>query len=433
MNTFTEPNITPLRGLRYNSELAGPMENLLAPPYDVIKPDMQEKLYEKSDYNIVRLILGKKADDDDENNNRYSRAAASLTDWMEKSILVREKKAAIYVYSQSFTTLGEEKTRVGFIARKRLEEFGGSVHPHEKTMSGPKTDRLNLTRACKCNFSQIFGIYTDKEKISDNLLTEITKNPPDVEATTEDSILHRLWVVTDAQWIKSLAEVMQNKTILIADGHHRYETALNYLRENSGGVGTPEDLKYVMMFFTNTESEGLTVLPTHRVIHNVKGFDVKSFFEKLNRDFDIEKLPSPNGSRNDSAEQTMISRMKNADGQVLGLYSGNGNYSLLTYKPKAETSVLEKLDVGVLHGRLLEPMLGIGAKELAAQSNVTYTIDVAEGAARVDSGSSQLAFFLNSTPVEQMRDVAEAGLTMPQKSTYFYPKLISGMVINPLF
>jgi uncharacterized protein (DUF1015 family) len=433
MNTITEPNIMPFNGLRYNSEAAGRLEDLLAPPYDVIKPDMQENLYKKSDFNIVRLILGKKTEHDNEKENRYSRAAASLTDWMEKSILVREENPAIYVYSQTFTVLGEKKTRVGFIARKRLEEFGGSVHPHEKTMSGPKTDRLNLTRACKCNFSQIFGIYTDKEKITDNLLNKITKNPPDIEATTEDSILHRLWVVTDWQWIKNLSDTMQNKNILIADGHHRYETALNYLRENSGGIGIPEDLKYVMMFFTNTESEGLTVLPTHRVIHDVQGLDMETFFENLKNDFNIEKLPSPNGNRNDTAEKTMVARMKSADGQVLGLYSGNGNYSLLTYKPKTETSVLEKLDVGVLHGRLLEPMLGIGPKELAAQSNVTYTIDVAEGAARVDSGSSQLAFFLNSTPVEQMRSVAEAGITMPQKSTYFYPKLISGMVINPLF
>jgi len=433
MNTSAKPNITPLNGLRYNTAVAGRLENLLAPPYDVIKPDMQKELYKKSDYNIVRLTLGKIMPDDNEKDNRYRRAAASLTDWIEKSVLVREEKPAIYVYAQTFGILGEKKTRVGFIARKRLEEFGGSVYPHEKTLSGPITDRLNLTRACKCNFSQIFGLYSEKEKVTDSLLSEITKNPPDMEAATEDSILHRLWTVTDGQWIKSLSDIMQNKNILIADGHHRYETALNYLRENSGGMGTPEDLKYVMMFFTNTESEGLTVLPTHRVIHNVRGLDMESFFKNMKNDFDIEELPSANGHRNESVEQAIVSRMKNADGHVFGLYSGNGNYSLLTYKPKKEDGILDKLDVGVLHGRLLEPMLGIGAKELAAQSNVSYTIDVAEAATRVDSGSSQLAFFLNSTPVEQMRDVAEAGLTMPQKSTYFYPKLISGLVINPLF
>ncbi|MFQ5431608.1 MAG: DUF1015 domain-containing protein [Nitrospinota bacterium] len=432
MSTFTEPNITPLRGLRYDAA-AGPLENLLAPPYDVIKPDMQENLYKKSEYNIVRLILGKKLPDDNEQENRYSRAAATLNEWIANSILVREGKPAIYVYAQTFDVFGEKKTRVGFIARKRLEEFGGSVHPHEKTLSGPKTDRLNLTRACKCNFSQIFGIYTEKEKVTERLLSEITKNPPDMEAVTEDSILHRIWAVTDEEWIKSLSDIMQNKNILIADGHHRYETALNYLRENSSGTKTPEDLKYVMMYFTNTESEGLTVFPTHRVIHNVRGLNLESFFKNMKNDFDIEKLPSANGQRNESTEQAIVSRMKNANGHVFGLYSGNGNYSLLTYKPKKEVSVLDKLDVGVLHGRLLEPILGIGAKELAAQSNVSYTIDVAEAAARVDSGSSQLAFFLNSTPVEQMRDVAEAGLTMPQKSTYFYPKLISGLVINPLF
>lgn len=433
MSKFTEPNITPLRGLRYDTAVAGSLESLLAPPYDVIKPDMQEELYKKSDYNIVRLILGKKTDNDNDADNRYSRAASYLADWIDKSVLVREEKPAIYVYAQTFDVLGEKTTRVGFIARKRLEEFGGSVHPHEKTLSGPKTDRLNLTRACKCNFSQIFGIYTDKKKITDNLLSEITKKTPDMEATTDDATLHRLWIVTDEQWIKNLADTMQNKNILIADGHHRYETALNYLNENSGEGGSPEDLKYVMMFFTNTESEGLTVLPTHRIIHNVPDLDLGTFFENLNKNFDVEEVPSPNGSRNDSAEKAMLSRMKNASGSVLGLYSGNGRYSLLTYKTKTQSSVLEKLDVGLLHGRLLEPMLGIGAKELAAQSNVSYTINVAEAAARVDSGNSQLAFFLNSTPVEQMRDVAEAGLTMPQKSTYFYPKLISGMVINPLY
>ena len=286
MSKFTEPNITPLRGLRYDTAVAGSLESLLAPPYDVIKPGMQEELYKKSDYNIVRLILGKKTDNDNDADNRYSRAASYLADWIDKSVLVREEKPAIYVYAQTFDVLGEKTTRVGFIARKRLEEFGGSVHPHEKTLSGPKTDRLNLTRACKCNFSQIFGIYTDKKKITDNLLSEITKKTPDMEATTDDATLHRLWIVTDEQWIKNLADTMQNKNILIADGHHRYETALNYLNENSGEGGSPEDLKYVMMFFTNTESEGLTVLPTHRIIHNVPDLDLGTFFENLNKIFD---------------------------------------------------------------------------------------------------------------------------------------------------
>ena len=426
--------ITPFRGLRYDTEVAGNLADLLAPPYDVISPEMQDELYRKSEFNIVRLIRGKVQSDDTEQNNRYTRAAKTITEWIEKGVLKRDKSPAIYVYAQTYTALGEEKTRVGFIARKKLEEFGGSVLPHEKTLTGPKTDRLNLTRACKCNFSQIFGLYTDKERKTDELLNSIVMEAPDMDATTDDNLRHRLWAVTDPQWIEQLVNSMQNKNIMIADGHHRYETALNYLKENSTGGRVPtEDMKYVMMYFTNTESEGLTILPTHRIVKNLKDFDLDRFIADAGKKFSIQEITSPNGNRNDTAENRMTALMSETSAPVIGLYSGKGRYAVLTYKSNTQNGPLEKLDVGILHSKLLEPLLGIGPKELAAQSHVTYSTDVATASGKVDSGNSQLAFFLKSTPIEQMRDVAEAGLKMPQKSTYFYPKLISGMVINPVY
>ncbi|MDH5542018.1 MAG: DUF1015 domain-containing protein [Nitrospinota bacterium] len=426
-------SIKPFRGLRYNFDMAGKPETLLAPPYDVISPAQQDELYKLNEYNIVRLILGKEFDTDTPNNNRYTRSAADLESWLKKEILKRDETEAIYVYAQSYEVEGTKKTRIGFVARKILEDFGGSIVPHEKTLAGPKADRLNLTRACRCNFSQIFGLYTDKEKKSDALLSEISSTAPDITTTTNDGLTHSLWGVTDTNWISRLASIVSGKSILIADGHHRYETALNYYKEMVAKGEATEDVKYVMMYFTNTESEGLTILPTHRLIFNLKNFNLDDFLKKLESEFSIEKISSQNGNRNDDAETGLSEKMALSPHGVFGLYSGNGNYHFLKYKGKASSDPLDELDVGILHNKILEAHLGIGQKELAAQSNVKYSQEIQKTAEKVDSEGFQLAFFLNPTPVEHMQKVTSAGLKMPQKSTYFYPKLVSGLVINPLY
>lgn len=429
-----EPQITPFKGYRYNAAIAGDMASLLAPPYDVISPNDQDELYKKSDYNIVRLILGKTSPEDTQDDNRYTRASATLAEWLKKGALKQDEQPAIYVYSQTYTVAGHIKTRTGFIARRKLEDFGGSVLAHEKTFSGPKADRLNLARACKFNFSQIFGLYTDAQKVTDALLARAAKGPPIIDVELEQGQRHALWPVTDPEWIKSLVDAMNDRTIFIADGHHRYETALNFMKENTDEKGEcPQDMKYVMMYFTNTESEGLTILPTHRALQNISGFDMDEFLKKISAEFEVEPIASQNGNRNDDAEKLMAEKMKEAGCIAFGVYAGGGNYTLLKYKQAPEGNPLERLDVGILHKRLFEKMLELGEKEQSDQSHIAYVKDAADAARRVDEGKSQLAFFLNPTPVELLREVASAGLKMPQKSTYFYPKLITGLVINPLF
>lgn len=430
----TEKQITPFLGLRYNPVVAGAHEDLLAPPYDVIYPDMQDALYKKSVHNVVRLILGKTSDTDTETDNRYTRAAVDLDRWLKDGVLTRDGKPAIYVYSQTYDTPDGQKIRTGFIARKKLEDFGGSVVPHENTFAGPKADRLNLTRACKCNFSPIFGLYTDAALTVEGIQNEVMRSKPDIEAKMEDGQTHRLWIVTDKAKIDSITDAMQNRKILIADGHHRYETALNYLKENSTGGKTPtEEMKYCLMYFTNTESEGLSVFATHRVINHLDNFDVKSFWGKISAEFDIEKLASGTGKSDGATEKKMEGLMKTSQSTVFGLYCGCGEYSLLRLKKTPSGGPLERLDVAILHDKILAGILGVQPQSDMANQQIYYGQDIAKCAGRVDDGTSKLAFFLNPTPIKQMSEVSLAGLKMPQKSTYFYPKLITGLVINPLF
>lgn len=426
-------NIKPFRGLRYSSKAGEDIVSLLAPPYDVISTDLQNELLKKNSYNIVRLILGKKYDSDSDKNNRYTRASWLLKRWMSTRILQRDEKEAFYVYSQSYTTEGQTKTRVGFIARKKLEEYGSSVVPHEDTLSDPKTDRLNLIRACECNFSQIFGLYTDKEKTIDAILNEIIKNAPDTDATTDDGVQHRLWVVSGSDYIKKLTEAMEGKSILIADGHHRYESALQYYKEASEKGEAPEDVKYVMMYLTNSESEGFTILPTHRLVYNLQDLNPNKFLKKVSRYFEVEDIPSSDSHRNDEAEKVIQQKLSMAKAPSFGLYSGEGKYHFLKYTASVKGGPLEKLDVVILQNKILTGPLGIKSSELASETNVNYSQNINETAEKVDSGDFQLAFFLNATPVEHMWEVTKAGRKMPQKSTYFYPKLISGFVINPLY
>ncbi|MBI3581600.1 MAG: DUF1015 domain-containing protein [Nitrospinae bacterium] len=426
--------IAPFAGLRYVAAKAGKIEDLLAPPYDVIYPDMRDALYLKSPFNVTRLILGKTSESDSATDNRYTRAAAYLDRWTRDGVLARDEWPAVYLYSQTYDSPEGPKTRVGFMARKRLEEFGGSVVPHENTFAGPKADRLELTRACKCNFSPIFGLYTDPSMSAEQIQREVMRSKPDVEAKMDDGQTHRMWVVTDTARIKAFAGAVGDKKILIADGHHRYETALNYLKENSvGGKRPTNEMRYVLMYFTNTESEGLSVFATHRVVNHLEAFDPGAFSKKLSLGFDVEKISSGSGKRDEAAEKKMLALMAKSPVPAFGLYSGGGDYGIIRLKKASSGGLLEGLDVAILHEKILAGMLGVRPQTDMAHQQIYYGQDVAKCAARVDDGTSKLAFFLNPTPIKQMREISLAGLKMPQKSTYFYPKLITGLVINPLY
>lgn len=439
--------IMPFRGLFYNPEKIEDIKSVVAPPYDVIPQDMQEILYHRHPDNIIRLILGKTYPDDTPTNNRYTRASLDFKRWRSERVLVLDERPSIYYYVQTYTLKSrQKKTRKGFIARSHLEEFGkGSIHPHEKTLSGPKADRLKLTEACKANFSCIFSLYSQPDLGINCLLEDSINDTPFIDLVDDDGITNKVWKVNDQSVIQSIAEDITNKPLFIADGHHRYETALNYrnlLRERSNSWTGNEPENYVMMYFSNMDDEGMTILPTHRVIHGIPDFDSKTFLLDCSTYFDIEKIEF-NEEIEPRVRNEFFRRMeKMADiPHSFGLYmKGINAYFTLTLKDRdiidkelsnSIPEVFKDLDVPLLHSLILDKILGITVKAQDEQRNLTYEKD-SETAINAVGKGCQLAFLLKPTKIEQIKKISEAGHVMAQKSTYFYPKLLSGLVINPI-
>ena len=445
-------HIIPFKGILYNKEKIGDIKDIVALPYDVISPTEQENLYKRHENNVVRLILGKESNSDTPDNNRYTRAKNSFESWQRDSILIKDAFPSIYVYSQEYhlgeTEGFEKKKRIGFIALSKLEDFGeGGIHPHENTLSKPKEDRLKLLQHCNANFSSIFGLFSDPSKRIDSVLKDYMRHSPLYDLVDDAGMRHTLWAIRDNRAIQIITSVMSDKQVFIADGHHRYETAINYRNEMRGKLPdfSGEELyNYVMMYFTNTNPEGLSILPIHRLVSNLSDFDKKKMVEKAGEFFNIEKL-SFNESDEKAVRKRLFSDMKERGEKehIFGMYIGDDDYILLTLKEGGQGSgvrgqeevnskQLKKLDVTILHTILIEKILGISDKSLAEQKNITYTISGDEAIKDVKSGKYQIALFLNPTKIEEVKDVAAAGEKMPQKSTFFYPKLITGLVMNKL-
>lgn len=452
-------NIAPIRGLRYTAK-AGSMSDLVTPPYDVIDEAAQERYYRRHPYNMIRLEYGKTYPEDNPENNRYTRAAADFLAWQKEEILAREPAPALYRYEQKFTHEGVWKTRRGLICGVKLEPYEkGVVLPHEETLPNHKADRLALMRACRANFSPIFGLFADPEKIVEQCLTNGGSQPPDLSFVDENGQQHNLWVITDQNAIARVQQAMAGKRIYIADGHHRYETALNYRNERRAREKAADEKEhlydYVLMTLVNLYDPGLVILPTHRLIRNVPDLVLEKLLAGIEENFSVEKFPLAAGRENLRAFRKVLRERGEAAGcrapgeppgqirhpHVFGFYGGGGALYLLTLKePSAlaraagdhHSPVWHNLDVAVLHTLILDRLLGIGKEQLAGGGYVTYTREEERALAAVDNGEYQLAFFLNPTMVEEVIAVAAAGEKMPQKSTYFYPKLITGLVINPL-
>jgi uncharacterized protein (DUF1015 family) len=437
--------IAPFRALRYSLDQIGDPAAVMAPPYYAISPSLQEDLYQRSPFNIVRLILGKTNPDDNVEENRYSRAAADFNAWQKQGILTRDLEPSLYLYDQTYNLEdGSSVTRKGFIALSRLEDFSsGVVKPHEKTLTGPKTDRLLLIRACQANFSPIFSLYSDPSCALESLGQQFKNTPPALAVADDDGVRHALWPVDDPSFMTRVRDLLENKPLFIADGHHRYEAALNYrdeMRAAHPGFTGKEAFNYVLMYFANMEDQGMTIFPTHRVIHSLTTFSAEPFVQKLGDDFLIteEAIDVTDNSALAALRQRLAVAGKGR--RTLGLYLGNGRFLSLTLKdekrmdrlfdPRAPTA-LRTLDVSILHRLILEQNLGITVQAQEAQSNLLYCKGFSEPFIQVDRGEGQLAFLLNPTRMCEVRDVANAGAKMPQKSTYFYPKLISGLAINP--
>lgn len=433
--------IVPIAAVRYAPNKIGDMALVVTPPYDVIDTPAQARYYARHPYNIIRLELGQVLPQDDERNNRYSRAANYFSRWLEEGILKREGKPAFYLYQQEFSIRNERKIRTGFFAGLKVEDYSqGNVLPHEETLSKPKADRLQLLRACRANFSPIFGLYADPDHQIEQLLWKAAGNrPPDVEFTDENNEIHRLWVITNKQTIKQVQKLMQQRQIFIADGHHRYETSLNFRDEmHSQGL---RGYDTVLATLVNLHDDGLVILPTHRLVRNLRQFNLADFKQALTAWFELEVYPTSPNREADLANFLQLMADRRQNWHVFGLYTEEKQLYLLTLRPdvalaevmdKSRSTAFHQLDVAILDTLVLERILGIGSEQRKNQDNLTYTRDALDAITAVDEGSQQLAFFLNPTRVEEVTAVAKAGDKMPQKSTFFYPKLITGLVINYL-
>ncbi|MDH4226372.1 MAG: DUF1015 domain-containing protein [Deltaproteobacteria bacterium] len=447
--------IKPFKGIRYNLSKLGDLTPVMAPPYDVISPEYQNKLYDRHHCNVIKLILTKEAPGDNETNNKYTRAAKDFKTWISTGILEQIPKPSIFYYTQSYKLKeGRIRTRKGFIALCKLEEFGkGSVFPHEKTLSGPKADRLSLMKEVNANLSCIFAIFPEASDIAaEKRVTGIIENArhgePMVDVKGDDGVVNNVWKISDEAAIAKVAEIMKDKKVFIADGHHRYETAINYrnyMREKTGKTGGNEPFDYVMMYFASMGEDGLDIFPTHRVVHSVEGFSLSKTLEKAKEYFDITEYSFDGDGIETDTRKRFLADMNSHYGKItaFGLYAKEKNaYYLLKLKDK---SIMDKvfgkdmpdlyktLDVTVLHSLILNKILGISQEDQEKQKNLVYIKDTDEAfkAGKVDK--HQAVFIMNATKVSDVQDISEAGLLMPQKSTYFYPKLLSGVIFNPLW
>ncbi len=429
--------ILPFRALRYSPQK---VSQAVTQPYDKISPAMQDRYYEASPYNLVRIILGRREPNDNTDHNVYTRAASYFCDWRREKILGQDSAPSLYAYSQRFSAPGTNarSERVGFIAVGRLEDYSTQVvYRHEQTLAKPKSDRLDLLRATRAHFGQLFMLYEDSGEI-DSLVSGGVQSPPTIEVTDEYGVVHRVWQIVDAALIDSVRTKMRDKKLIIADGHHRYETALNYRNEcraagtANGSNGKDAPHEFAMMTFVNMNSPGLLVLPTHRVVHSLKSFSADDFETSSRHFFQVEEIDPAL----DATRAAAVLRDKGSSGTALLVVTANRAF--LLQKPKAGGDLAgvserqQALDVVQLHKRLLEGVLKLSEESIRNQQNISYVRDAADALTQFRTGRANIAFLMNPCRVQQVRDIAFAGEVMPQKSTDFYPKLLSGLTIYAL-
>jgi uncharacterized protein (DUF1015 family) len=443
--TFRMARIYPFRAWRYNPSTVR-LEDVVTQPYDKISPSMQQAYYQRSPFNLVRIILGlPELFDAVRGENVYTRAARDFRAWREQGVLVQEKDPCIFAYSQSFKVPGTEiiKERRGFIALGKLHNYAEQVvFRHEQTLSRPKSDRLNLLKATRAHFGQIFMLYSDPAGSVEKILYD-GSGPAEAEVTDEYGVLHRLWRIADSAAIRLLTTAMDDKKLIIADGHHRYETALNYSREHTPAAPAKAESSTsqlpqsaypeaaVMMTFVNTDSDGLVILPTHRVVHSLPSFDPADFARAAEEFFTVEPLPT-------AEAVNYIETLSKQQGTAFVAVTRAGAL-LLRSKPEAVAAVLaglperqRQLDLSQLHSIVLHRLLGLDAEKVREQTNIRYLRDAAEAVDQVRRAEADVAFLTNPVTMEQLREVAFAGEVMPQKSTDFFPKLLSGLTIYSL-
>src|SRR6266446_2618932 len=445
--------VYPFRAFRYNPARA-PFDRVLTQPYDKISPAMQEKYYAADPHNLITVEKGRAYPGDTPQNNVYTRAAAALEEWIRKSVMTQDAASAFHAYTQEYSVPGNEERRMrrGFIGAGKLEEYSARVvFRHEHTLSGPKADRLELLRHTKMHTGQLFMLYSDPQQRIDAILAEAEADAaPITELRDEYGVVHRLWMIADPQRVAAIQKAMEGQKLVIADGHHRYETALIYRNERrarAGKIGA--DAPYerapwelAMMTFVNTRSEGLTILPTHRVAANVHDFSWSGVRRHLEPWFAAETFPFSDVGKRAEAQRKFLARLASArEKRGIGVYPAAEQkkraFYVLTLREGANLAQLlpnvsprqRELDVVLLHEGILEPALGITPQAVTREANLTYEREVTAALEAVDSGKAQISFLLNPCDVEQVMKIATAGEVLPQKSTDFYPKLVSGIAM----
>ncbi len=440
------PHIKAFRGLRYNLARVGSLSDVVAPPYDVVDGSLQARLYANSPHNFIRLELTKPEPGDTDPNAVYHRAATLYRQWQREGVLQPEPDPAIYVYHQIFDYAGKTFTRRGFMARIKLVRFGeGNIYPHEQTHAKAKDDRLRLTRACQANLSQIFGLYPDPENAAQSLLENYVAGQAALECHDHLGVTHRLWPVSDVNLINQVAAIVDDKSMFVADGHHRYETACNYRDELAAAAGgnLPEDhpAQSVLSMLISMDDPGLIVLPTHRLIHGCEAIDSGQLRSRVGDYFDCESV----GNGPQCAGQVWKHIDDIGEQSVFGIYTAKDQtWTLLSAKASAaqrmraiapnQSDDWRSLGVAILHQMIFEDLLGLHEKDLPKPTYVHLVDEVVAGLQGQLEGNLNypLAALVMPASVNDIRAVSLHNERMPAKSTYFYPKLLSGLVVNPL-
>jgi uncharacterized protein (DUF1015 family) len=442
----------PFRALRYDTNRVN-LHDVVTQPYDKISPEMQDAYYAASPYNLIRVILGRKLPTDTDAENVYTRAAATLSDWRSEGILREEAEPALYGYSQTYKVPGTEEVRErrGFIALGHLYDYADHVvYRHEQTFPKHKSDRLALFKATRAYCEQIYMLYSDPTFTAEQLIfggkDEATK-PADLEVTDEYGVQHRVWKLTDPALIQQVLDAMADKKLIIADGHHRYETSTTYMHERAAELGISETAApgadanglpapafpeaAMMMTFVNSEAPGITILPTHRVLFGLENFSGKDFAKRVADFFDIQEIPATDAA-------ILQKRLAETDGVAIVAATRDGNF-LLKAKPEAIDAELaaisprqRALDVVQLHKILIEKILGLDEATVRAGNNIRYLREAPEALAQVITGDADVAFLIKPVTLQQMTDISLNLEVMPQKSTDFYPKLLSGLAMYTL-
>ena len=436
--------IRPFKGLRYNSQKIK-LEEVITEPYDRIPPALQEDYYRRNPYNVVRIILGKDDDPEHSEKDKYKRAKIYLGEWENEGLLIREDQDALYLYEQEFQVRGAKKKRIGLIARVKLEEFSSrKVLPHEKTFPKHKIDRLNLLRATNTNTGQIFLLYNDDENTVSQTI-ERARQDAELGAEMRDdaNFLHRLWIIKEKEVIQRIQEAMADKVLIIADGHHRYETSLNYKKEVLQKIKEAEDdepFNYIMMTLFKLEDPGLVILPTYRLVKGLDKLSDEGLKNLLLPYFEISEVDWP-----DTSDKSKLEEVQN---RIL-----SGNHAFAAYISQFEKFFIfnlksedlldkeiteersrewKRLDVAILHSLIIDKLEALSSEPFSLENNVSYIRNLDQGIDEVRQGEFQLIFLLKPVSLHQIREVVENGELMPQKSTDFFPKLKSGLVMNPL-